>query len=295
MTVSADFNDVVPQADQTAIILGANLATPVSLQLAWGAGVPQGNGPNVRVGTIDPLVVPAGTKAEAAQFPLVGQTTSSTAMTAGYVGLSDTLSKELDYDAMIDVLRVMSANVMGHIVNRVDADGLSQLESATSNTDVSAVGDGSLSDTVVLTSIAQYLLQFPNRSGGGWGLVLHPAQLNDVNLSLAASGGNQISGPAESERVVNQMSIREGYLGKRHGVDWYVAANVPVTGGNATGGLLTTGELGALTYRVWETVNIESDYTPRSKTWELTWAIRYAWMISKQSNIRGIVSRGTFS
>lgn len=289
MTTTVDFNDVVPQEDQQKALLGANIATPVALSIAWTAGVGRGRGNQVGFATMNPLVVPPGTKAEGADFLSASQSTDSVNLTGGYIGFTDDFTRELDYDATINSFNALNSNAIDHLLDRLDIDGLTQFESATN----AQVFGAAITDRDILGQITQFVVQKPNRSSGGWKLVLHPFQLRDVNNSLYDAGGQHVAGNSESERVAKQMGAREGFVGRRHGVDWFQAVNTPVTAGNATGAILTSGERGALGYRVWETVNIESKYEPVGKKWILVWAVRCGWVITKQSNIRGITSPAT--
>lgn len=292
MTVSADFAEVVPQENVDQMILGANLALPTLVALAWSKPVGPGKGNTVNIPTRTSLAVPAGTKAENADFTLVSQSTDEATLTGGYIGLADEVSSELAYDAMIDAVGDVITNAVEHLRDRVDADGAALLATTANDSDFTAEAGG-LGDDNMLTALAAFVNQQPNKSAAGWGFVGNAAQFRDMNLDLRAAGGAQLGGDAESERVAQMMGMREGYMGVRHKMQYFLSTNVDVTGGNASGAIMTLGSSGALAYRVWEPINVETRRLPRGKKWELTIACRVGWGLSKQSNIRGVQSAGT--
>ena len=289
MTISSDFSEVIPSEEIEQMVLDANLATPIAISLAWSRVVGRGRGNNVRIPSRSGLTVPAGTKVENADFSLVSQTTTDVGISGGYVGLADELSSELEHDATVDAVREIIENASAHIQDRADADGLALLATTTNDSDF---GANPLTDANILTALAAYVQQNPNKTPAGMGLVLNAVQVRDYGLDLRTNGGGQIGGDAESERVASMLGNRQGFLGVRHGLQTFMSNNVDVTGGIASGAILTLGTGGALAYRLWEPIGVETRRLPRGKKWELTIAARYGWALSKQANIRGIQSNG---
>lgn len=282
MTTTADFADIIPQEDQEQYIIEANVPKPVYLSLSWAEGVDRGHGPNVRFTGLGLPTVPAGTKAENAAFPFASQSMSSHNLSGGYVGFSDLLSKELDYDATRSAFKIMVRNALRALVLRVDRDLAATTASATNSTTFGAA----LTEADIDDVYAQFVVQNPNSDD--WGIVLHPFQLRDVNASIRAAGGTYLGGGNASEEVRRQMGYRQGFVGRRGNLDYWSSNNVPITLGVGTGAIMSQGDFGALAFRSWEAMTVEDKYEPGSKFWELTFANRYGLTITNEAEIHAI-------
>lgn len=290
MTVAADITDVVPSETIERFIEAANLAPPTALAMAWTGVVGKGSGNNVVLPRFDNITVPAGTKAENDEFSLVASTTSSSNVAGGWVGYADRVSWESDNQSVINAVEAVVQNGVAHLRDRVDADGLSQLAGFTTDADFSGTG---LTDERVLTALATFVGQHPNKTAAGRGAVLNIAQMRDYAQDLRANGGSQLGGDAESERVAALMGFREGFVGVRHRTQFFSSDNVQVSVGEADGALMQLGQFGPLAYRNWAPIDWEADWEPRRKAWMVVIAANYGWTLANQNNGIGLISTGT--
>ena len=121
MTNLVDITDVVPTEKIERLILGPHFSTPVALQFAWVAGVGKGSGNNIQIPRLNNLVTNPGTKAEAAEFALVGTTTDSENLVGGWVGHADRVSWESNAHAVENSLSLVITGGQEAIRDRVDA------------------------------------------------------------------------------------------------------------------------------------------------------------------------------
>ena len=291
MTTVADLTDLVPTEKIESFIEGANLAPPTALAIAWTGAVGKGSGNNVVLPRFDNITVPAGTKAENADFALVPSTTSSSSVSGGWVGHSDQVSWESNNQSLVDSVRATIENSVAHVRGRLDADGLGTLAGFT--TDGGPGVAQPLTDDDVIAALATFVAQHPNPSAGGRGVALGIAQVRDWAQDLNSAGGAQLGGDAESERVAQVMGFREGYVGVRHRLQIFVSGNVSITGGGADGAMMNLGRGGPLVYRSWAPLGFESEWQPRGKRWETTVAANYGWTLANQNNGIGLISQGT--
>ncbi len=286
MTDTTDITEVIPTEQIENMILGVHVSTPIALQFAWTDVVGPGRGNNQQIPRINNVAVPAGTKAENADFTLVATTTDAENVSGGWVGYSDDLSWEAANQPQVPGLQVLVAAGVPAVTDRVDVDGLSIMAGASNSSSFAGLA---LTDDRVLTAKAAYLAQRPH--AGQKFFAIYTTQHRDWAQDLNANGGNQLGGNAESERVANLLNLRDGFVGVRHGLAIFTSENIATAAGNATGAMGKMGMGGPLAYRSWAPLAWEAQWFGRGKRWEFTIAAYYGWVITDEANIRSVVSQ----
>lgn len=288
MTTQSNITEIVPTERIEEMILGAHYSTPIALTIAWGKAVGRGSGNNVEIPRRDGVTTNAGTKAESAEFGLVNTTLSNVSVSGGWVGHSDRVSWEANTHGVEAALDIVVTDGVEAIMDRVDSDGLSIGAGATNS---SSFSGAALTEANVLTVKAAFNAQRPHK--GRRALVLYTTQVRDWGQDLIANGGNHLGGDAESQRVAELLGQADGFIGSRHKLALFESENVATAAGDATGFMCKMGKGGALAYRSWAPIGWEDEWEPRRKSWMVTIAANYGWVLSDQANIRGVVSRST--
>lgn len=272
-TTTTSFTEAVPAERIEQIVQEIQLAVPVGPAVSWVEAVPAGAGQTVRLLRSDSISAPdAGAKTEDAEFNLVEHTLSEATCTVGTVGYSARPSYELMNDATIDSLATIIRDGLQLLANRQDSDLLALLPSFTPIANFAGLP---LTDARVLTALALYWAANPNDAGKMVALVLNHIQMRDWGLDLAALGAGMLGGDAESARVAQLLGPARGFKGMKHNMAVFMSTNVPVAGGDASGGIFPMGKGGPLAMRVWRGARVEQFPIPRRQALEITISARY--------------------
>lgn len=262
----------------------------VFLSVADVKGVPGGSGGTVRILRQDLISAPvAGTKTEDAEFNLIEHTLSEATASVGTVGYSARPSYELIADASIDALSVIINSGMRLLANRVDVDGLALL---TSLVPIASFAGLALTDQRMISAIATYHATNPNDEGSMPCFVGNHIQFRDWTSDLAALGAGYLGGDQESKVVAEMIGPGRGFKGVKHGLACFMSTNVPVAGGDASGGIFPMGDGGPLALRSWRGATIEIEKIPRRQAVEITISNRYGVTVSDTSNGVEVLSDG---
>lgn len=288
MTITTDLTTLINTEDIERLILGVHVSTPIALQFSWTDSVGPGRGNNQQIPRINNVTVPAGTKAENADFTLVNASTAAENVSGGWVGYSDQLSWEAQNQPTTSGLQVIVSAGLPAISDRIDVDGLSTLAGATNSTSFTLA---QLTDNGVLQALAAFIAQRPHQ--GDKFFAIYTTQYRDWAQDLNTSGGNQLGGNQESERVAALLGLTDGFVGVRHGLRIFSSENVPTAAGDATGAMGKMGMGGPLAYRSWAPIEWDTDWNSRSKSWIFTLATFYGWVLTDQANVHAVISRST--
>jgi hypothetical protein len=278
-TTTTSLASIVPPEDIEDMFAGANLAAPTALQIADAKPVEPGKGSTASLPRMNAVVVPAGTKAENAEMPIVTAGMSDETINDGDVGYGFRISRKATRDAIRNSVRDHIQNFAEFLLERIDSDGLSQFPSAT------AVGSHSgvdVSDQLILTDLAVFHALKPRGRQKGVFISLSTIGIRDWTLDLQANGGTYLGGDAESARVASLMSPMSGFKGMRHGLAIFMSEQLSTSGTDFVGAIGVMRQ--SLAYRVWETLTVEEEYRARRKAWEVFVSARYGWGLRNPDN-----------
>jgi hypothetical protein len=267
-----------------------HLPQGVFVTVADVKAVPAGSGQTVRLLRQDSISAPvAGVKTEDAEFNLVEHTLSEATASVGTVGYSARPTYELIADSSIDVLSTIINSGMRLLANRVDVDGLALLSSLVP---IASYAGLPLTDQRVIAALATYHATNPNDEGQMPCIVLNHIQIRDWTSDLAASGAGYLGGDAESNATAKLIGPARGFKGVKHGLAVFMSTNVPVSGGDASGGIFPMGDGSPLAIRSWRGATVEIEKIPRRQSVEITISNRYGVTVSDTSNGVEVLSDG---
>lgn len=290
-TTSTSFTEAILAEMIEDRVQDIHIPKGVFLSVADVKGVKAGSGATVRILRQDSISAPAaGTKTEDAEFGLVEHTLSEASAVAGTVGYSARPSYELIADASIDVLSTIINSGFRLLGNRVDVDGLALLPSFVP---IASFAGLPLTDQRMISALATYHATNPNDDAAMPCFVGNHIQFRDWTSDLAALGAGYLGGDAESKATADLIGPGRGFKGVKHGLACFMSVNVPVSGGDASGGIFPMGDdASPLAIRSWRGATVEIEKIPRRQAVEITISNRYGVTHSDTSNGVEVLSDG---
>jgi hypothetical protein len=288
-TTTTSLTELIPAELIEEIVGQENRATPIYDFVSWRKDMTApGAGATWAVPAWDPSEVPAGTKAETASFTNVEATLTELVFTPGVVGLSRELTDPAAQDSKQDAAEMFLLNLRA-MKQRMTSDLLANITSASNTSNFSAT-NFDLGDWGVAT--AAFDAQFPY-SGFSRIAILSTNQMRDLKIDIRTSG-------ATLEATGRGLGLLETFEGQAFAWEGYTiipSALVPEFDASNDSGML--GIVGMDANRTWSTL-------ARAIWWDLKNAIdrsevaqmsklitsaRYATGLTKQANLREVVSK----
>lgn len=277
MDTTTTHSEVVPsqyiEAAGDGMSRALNIADPTILQLADSDVVPAAQGHTVDIPWPDDHAIPAGTKAEGAEAPIVDTSHSKATVTAGTVSWRYKIPLELAMEARINKAAQNARLGTIKMLQRIDADGLS-LVTSLSNHNNQAGND--LTEARALAWIFLFDALEPDAPQGVAGF-LGTTQFANWSEDLRANSSEWMSNETEAQKIVQLFNVGQAFRGVRHGVAWVRSNALPTTGGNRHCALAAIGETSPFIYRNWWTIDQDIEWEPGASSWLQTIRARFGW------------------
>lgn len=279
-TTSTELTSWINPEKIEARIREPNLPPLVASVIADIDNVGEGMGSVVSIIKMADMVVPAGTTAENAEFPVITSTDTDITIADGLVGVSFQLSSKASKDAIENTL-VRKANlIQKKLALRIDQDGLDLVLG--SNNTQSYTG-ANLTEQRLTTAQVTFASQNPSASGTP-AFVATPRVIGDLKLDLQASGGTRLGADAQSAAIAAMLGqtigSANGFQGMWNGLALFQTTQAPTTGNDCNAAMVISGPESAWAYRSWETLQMFTKWQQESASWLVTIYVRYGWGIA---------------
>jgi hypothetical protein len=288
-TTTTSLTELIPTERIEEIIGQENRATPIYDFISWRKDMSQpGAGATWTVPAWDASEVPSGTKAETDEFTNVEATTADVTCTPGVVGLSRELTDPAAQDARMNAEEMFMLNLRG-MKQRMTTDLLALATSATNTSNFSGT-NFDMDDFGVAT--AAFDAQFPY-SGFTRLFIMSANQMRDFKIS-ARNAGASIEATG---RALGLLGLYEGQVYSFENYAIVSSALVPnFDVSNDSGMLVIVGNDANRTWStlargVWWDLKNEIERHAKKQTNDLVTSARYGVVITKQANLREVVSK----
>ena len=283
-TTTTSLNDLIHTEAIEQLVLGANRPASIHQLVGWIRDASRDVSGTHKFPAWDKTDVPAGTKSEAAAFSFVEQTTSSTSATAGMVGLGRELTYEAAQDSMKSLADLIVLNLEAG-AERMTKDLVGLFTSATNTTNL---GNVAFSLTGWGTAKAAFKAQNPR--GQRFAYIGSNASLRGLEADLRTTGAALLSNPLYIDgQIINNPG--QGFRGFFEGFEIYETGLCPDNDADTIStAFAVVGEMGALGLAVWIPWMHKVRENPEYAGDELFTMARYGVCITKQDNLREVIS-----
>jgi len=228
--------------------------------------------------------------AETVEIAAQEQTMTEATATGVIVGNRRALGDKTVQDSIPDqVVRAIASNT-AVIKNQADIDLFLNITSATN---ISSHAGSPLNETRMLAAITTWRALAPTNMNGA--IVLSYAQVADLMGSVMASGSSIYAGMFGDRQADNLLDgTNVGMVSSNfHGFKMYQTANVPTTGADSNGCIVSAGEGGALGMAVFQALRHEAGRVPERVMTNIVSNTRYGTALVNQAGIVEVVSLAT--
>jgi hypothetical protein len=288
-TTTTSLTELIPAEKIEEIVGQENRATPIYDFISWRKDMSQpGAGATWAVPAWDASEVPAGTKAETAEFTNVEATLSDIVITPGVVGLSRELTDPAAQDAKQNAEEMFLLNLRA-MKQRLTTDLLALATSATNTSNFSGT-NFDLDDWGACT--AAFDAQFPY-AGFSRVLLGHTNLIRDFKIAVRNSGASLEA----TGRGLGLLEMFEGQVYMFEGYTIVSSALLPqFDASNDSSMLVVVGNDANRTWStlargMWWDLKNEIERDAKKQTNNLITSARYGVGITKQANLREVVAK----
>lgn len=251
-----------------------NIADPTILNFADADAAPAGSGHTIDIPWPDDHNIPAGTKAEGADAPIVETSHSKAQVTAGTVSWSYKVPLELEMEARISKVAQNARLGTIKMLQRIDSDGLAVTTTLTNHYNQAG---NDLTEARFLVLIFLWDLAEPDLGAGGGVFIAGSTQFQNWSEDLRANSSEWTSNETEAKKIVELFTPGRSFRGVRHSVAMVRSNALPTTTTNRHCSLSAIGETSPYIYRNWWPIGFDIEWKPQASAWIQTIRSRYGW------------------